>query len=337
MKKILCNVLLMIISAPVFAQPTLTATSCNPVPGESFYGHYCETAGVDKGASGTSVTWDLSGLVTLSMDTTSFIACSSSTTCDTFPGSNLVSPQSGDYAYYVADANKFGFNGYSQSGANEYFSDPQASIMYPMTYGDVKVDTFVSAQPGFQYYSHGIDSFFADAYGTLKLPSGVYNNVLRVHVLIYETDSAATTTTQVDKYKSEVYFWYKAGFHYPLAMMSYDTSGTGTNVPVILDAVYYPFSTAGVSLVENQAANVQVYPNPATDLVHLNVSLANGGQVSIGLTDMLGKTAGKTIDKYVGSGTSEMTYDVSVLPAGTYLLKVTTPAGTDVQKIQVSK
>ena len=334
MRRILLLLSVVITSFSAIAQPTITGAACNPVAGETFYGRFCDTAGVSKGAAGAAVTWDFSTLNTTDYDTTAFIACTGTFYCDTFPGSTLTTI---DSDYYITDTNRFAFNGYGSSSGSEYCPDPQDFLIYPMTFNSAKADTFITNQPG-QSYSHGVDSFYGDAYGTLILPTGTFHNVLRIHMVNFETDSFTFVTPAVVLHtRSDLYFWCKPGIHYPLLTMSYDTFGTASLVPVLTDVEYFVFSAAGVGTVATNNTAINIFPNPANSDVHVRLSLANGGQVSITATDILGRSAGITRTENANAGVNDISYDVSSLPNGMYILKIQTPSGTELKKIQVAR
>ena len=59
----------------LYAQPTLTAATTNPVAGDIFCHHQCNQAGITKGSSGAGVTWDFSSLTQIAADTLSYMNC----------------------------------------------------------------------------------------------------------------------------------------------------------------------------------------------------------------------------------------------------------------------
>jgi len=337
MKKALLFVAAISGALHVCAQPTITAAGCNPVAGETFYGRYCSTTGVTLGATGAGVTWNMAGLTVTDYDTVQYQACAGTPYCDTFPGSTLAVQYDDEYDYFVTDATKFAATGFGMpSGGSQYYSDPISYMVYPMLYNTVKIDSYVSSQPAFQTYSYGIDTFKADAYGTLILPTGTYNNVLRVHMIAISTDSMDfTTPAMVSHRRSDIYMWYKEGFHNPLMTMYYDTSGTG--VSHLGDVSYYLYTPSGIDKVKEHTLATQVYPNPAMNEVHIKMHLNNGGKVSIAATDMAGRAVGYAYEEFVNGGTTDMKYDIAGLPNGMYILKIQTAEGTDFKKIQVNK
>lgn len=103
--------------------------------------------------------------------------------------------------------------------------------------------------------------------------------------------------------------------------------------PVTPDAIGFPDNhiildivgdEAELSLNDHLLSQVAVYPNPAVDVINVNVP--SGVQIeSATLVDVLGKNTGATI--------SNGTINVSELAKGIYMLSVKTTAGTLTQKV----
>jgi len=77
---------------------------------------------------------------------------------------------------------------------------------------------------------------------------------------------------------------------------------------------------------EQNSSNIKVYPNPCTDIINVS-STEITDQYAYQITDMSGK-----IFLSINNGTN--TFDVSSLPAGFYLLKMT---NIDTQKTTVKE
>lgn len=334
MKSVVAFVTFLAIATIAFAQPTLTGANSNPVPGDRFFGKYCNTTGVSKGASGAGVTWNLSTLVATDFDTTIFVPCVGTAFCDTFPGSTVAVEYDGDFDYYRTDASKFVYNGYGASGGCAYYSDPATRLAYPMSFNSFFVDSYAMQQPAFQTYSYGIDSIFADAWGTLILPSGTYSNVLRVRYISYGTDSFAFTTPAVVEHRrAEQYCWFMPGFHYPLLMMYYDTSGSGTLS--LKDVGYFTQPPTLVGSTNASSNKVAVYPNPADNFTSLQIESMHTCDATITTTDMLGRAVGNVVKENLPAGKTELRYDLSGLPPGMYVLSIVTPYFREQKKVQV--
>ncbi len=340
MKKTLITLTVLLCAAYGFAQPTIMAYTNNPLPGDKFFLHDCDTNGVTVGPSGAAVTWDLSTLVTAFTDSISFVACSASPYCDSFPEATLAITFDGSYYdYLVTDTGKFALLGSYDGTDMERFTNPYNISMYPMAYGSVLVDT--SAQHyDTSLYVVSVDSFIADGYGTLKLPSGTYTNVLRVHVIDYEKDSVPDPTTPiVTYYRSEMYNWYLPGFHFMLLSMEYDTVSGST--PYLADIWYckYTLPTPPPTFAENIAIRqgIMLYPNPAKEVITIQLSAQRPEDARITLTDMAGKEVLTPLTAKMVPGSNTISCNTSSLAPGLYVVHVTTSSGNFVEKILIER
>lgn len=334
MRKLILSVSLFVIAVGVRAQsPTITGAGVNPIAGDVYYGRHCDTNHVSPGASGASVTWDLSTMHVYESDTIAFVACASTPYCDSFPGSNLAwNDGFGGFDYYTADANGLAANGYSSgSSDNQYYSNPLSAFLCPLTFGDVKVDSYQSIQPMMPWYSYGNDSFLADAYGTLMLPGATYGGVLRVREILHSHDSDGTGAIQ-DIVRRERYMWFKQGVRFPLLMMVYDTTGGAS---YLWDVTYYTRNTVGINDAPTAQESINVYPNPASGDINIAYQSMNEKYVTITLTDMSGRTVLLKADELVKRGANMLSYSMAGIRVGTYLLRIQSGADVTTAKVMV--
>lgn len=319
---LLCLFLASTITA--FAQPTLTKATNAPVAGDIFYGYSVDTAGVDSGAAGPSITWDMSTVVKIDSDTTFFLNCAATPYCDSFPGANLVMRVDSDYVYGISGTDGLQMIGNYSDGNYIHFTDPRRMTKYPFTYGSTFKDT-----SGMTFSIMGFDIFFntyitstADAWGTLKLPNGTFTNVLRIQTTTIQQDSSFFMgMPQVNKSQTESYSWFAAGIHTPLATLDYDTSGTGTWY--LSEAKYYkatpPPPPTGISEAANSSNGIQVYPNPASGEVNIQFG-ENTARTTVAVLDM----AGREVMNMVYEHSNSAKLPLNDIPSGTYMLRVMT-------------
>lgn len=100
--------------------------------------------------------------------------------------------------------------------------------------------------------------------------------------------------------------------------------------PITAPAGWWKFRVTGsVTYIANvEMWNLQVFPNPATDLLRITTNLNSETQVF--LIDM----AGRSIIKH-NMFNGQVNLDISTLPSGLYVLRLNNAAGTTVQKVQV--
>jgi len=318
---LLCLFLASTITA--FAQPTLTKTANAPVAGDIFYGYSIDTAGVDSGAAGPSITWDMSTVVKIDSDTTFFLNCAATPYCDSFPGSNIVMRMDGDYTYGVSGTNGVEMTGAYSDGDYIHFTDPRTMLAYPFTYGSTFKDT-----SGMTFSIMGFDIFFktfntvtADAWGTLKLPNGIFSNVLRIQTTTIQQDSSFFMgMPQVNRSETKSYSWFAAGIHTPLATLDYDTTGTGTWY--LSYAKYYKATPPPPPTRVGEMAGgsgITVYPNPASGSVNINFG-ENRERTTVSVLDITGREVLSTVAEH----SNNVRLPLNDIPNGTYMLRIAT-------------
>lgn len=339
MKKLFFTSLIVCASAiEGFAQPTLSAATNNPVVGDLFIGHHADTAGPTMGIPGAGVTWNFTALIETSRDTTSYVSCPATPYCDSFSGSTVVMKNGDTYQYCVTSPGKFTILGAFADGALLKFDNTKDVLRFPMTYGTIQIDTVVTAMPpsgGAGIVMKHIDSTTADGYGTLKLPSGTYPNVLRLHIVTHNVVTIEFPDTVLTmESREEGYEWYMPGFHSPLLTMSYDSTG-GNH---LTDIIYYtkpaPAATA-IAEVET-VKKLNVYPNPASDAVNIQFDVESPGPTAITLKDLAGRTVAST-EQYMSSGNYVLDYKLPAVPDGLYVLSVQYSGGMLTNRLIIKK
>ena len=92
-----------------------------------------------------------------------------------------------------------------------------------------------------------------------------------------------------------------------------------------------PF-TKGAALRANEA--LTVFPNPATDAATLRFAVAEQTEATLAVYDALGREVSRLVDGTV-SGSVEASFDAAGLPAGLYVARLTTGAGTETVRLSV--
>lgn len=325
MKKQFLLGLLMASATAVFAQPTLTKATNNPVAGDKFYGYICDTAHVSKGSSGASVTWDMSALVKSDSDTTSFFTCAATPYCDSFSGTDIVMLHDGDYAYGVTGANGIEFTGIYSGGNYIHLTNSNTYTRFPLSYSTVVKDTFSSKMSvmGTAMYFTMYSSNVCDGWGKLVLPNGTFNNVLRVHGTLITKDSFNIMgMPQVSVSQTETYNWYMSGFHSPLLTIDYDTSGSA--VPYVTDVKYYKATPPSTGIADARVAATMssIYPNPASDQLHVAVNMPGATNATIAILNMTGQVVYSVNDTRMNAGMNEVQLPVGMLPNGLYMVRL---------------
>ncbi len=341
MKKALLSFAAAVCSFAAFAQPTLTAATNTPVAGDIFNGRICDTTGVTPGASGASVTWNFSTLHATSQDTLAYMACSSTPHCDSFIISNLASFDNTTYQYYLNSTSAMtGIGQVDAAGTNYiHLTNYLDQMFYPCTYLSTHVDTALGhfSISGTAVALRILDSFKADGYGTLTLPTGTHTNVLRVHMINYTTDTITIVIGGIpfptaSTSRSESYLWFDTGYHSPLLNIGLDTVG---NVPLhVTSAKFYTHGAVlGANTLTSDNSNIEVFPNPATENITVKFNTATSENVIVSLTDLVGREVATASQITNNSAT----IPVSGLSSGLYLVQVINGNERTTRKVVVGK
>ncbi|PQJ12952.1 hypothetical protein CJD36_004195 [Flavipsychrobacter stenotrophus] len=334
MKKVVLSAAITIASiAAATAQPTLIAATNTPLAGDVNVAHYLDSNSIAVGASGATVTWNFGSVVDTTTDTTRFLSCAATPYCDSFSGANLASFDGSDYTYIVTSAAKITAIGGHSGSDFIHFTDPKDFIRFPFTYNNSWVDT--SSVPFSGASVNYVDSNTADAYGTLVLPSGTYPNALRMHTVTHQT--VIFSGFPVSSSRTESYSWYAQGIRTPLMIIDLDTSGTG--VLHLDQARYYTHSgsTTAVNDAKPVASGLNIFPNPAANLLHIAFNLANTADACVTISDLTGRTIANIAGNSLVKGANELSYSVSELPAGVYIVQLYSAEGNATQKFVVGK
>lgn len=318
--------------------PVLTGANSNPFSGESWSLATLDVQNVgtyNPGQGGPNQTFDFSSAT--SSVSANLQAVLPATTPDGASFTNadicLENTTANNYDYYVANGTQFSRAGVAIPAANQIipYSDPEDVLRYPFTLNDSFVDALASTyvSNGVTFVRAGNVTVTADAYGTLILPYGTFNNVLRVRVQEDYTDSFMGNPTL--NYTSDIYNFHLPGTHIPLMNRGSFNSGFGTTE-------FGSFAAAGtVANVEAFLANASffMYPNPATDYVQIHYSLAQKAQVSVQILNLQGQ---EVISRDFGSlpqGSHEFQLDLQGFAAGIYLLDLRVNGIPTLKRLQV--
>jgi Secretion system C-terminal sorting domain len=304
MKKVYNSIFMLTLTVIGYSQPILQAADVNATVGESF--NYNSTDWISEGPGGAGVTWDLSGMTTTGTGTLDMNAPS-----PLFPLTNITRYDAAGGSYFE-DHNATGqyAHGIEGTGVIITFQDIMQLMAFPLsdaTYAsDTHAATFTSG--GFPFTRVGTTVIEGDGYGTLITPDGTFTDVVRVRLdqVYTDTYSMGTFNTVV-----EVYQWYKAGIHHPLASVSTLNSGA-----TIIE--YGTYLSAGLGLNENNLNDFTVYPNPATDqlFIDLDANLQNS-------TVIVSNAVGQQLKSYnLSEFTNEVSINIEDLTSGVYFISV---------------
>ncbi|MFN8395865.1 MAG: T9SS type A sorting domain-containing protein [Bacteroidia bacterium] len=315
------------------AQPTLTANGCNTQIGDVFTtytGSY-----VNPGSSGANQTWDFTSLAGSPAVANTCASPSSTSQGSSFPSATVVCQSAAGDRYLEANSSALiNWGAYvPASGTLIPHTDGEDFIRFPMTMGNNFTDQFsaVYTNGGYTYHRRGSVTATADGYGTLITPGGTYSNVLRLHYVEDYQDSTNFGFPFVTTIHNDEYIWYKDGYHTAIAT-TFQLSNNGTQIAA--NATYADFGAVGIS-AQQAPFELSLSPNPASNATSVNVELPTGTVLDLELLDIAGRSIRSIHGIALGTGNMEL--DLSELPSGLYLVKVT-PDGMKqvVQRLQVA-
>jgi len=319
----------LLLAVTAHAQPTLTNANNNFLAGTSFI-QYTGSA-TSPGASGANVVWDFSAIGTSAGNSYSYTACSSSTNCGTFPGSNVVIAQPPTTGYFIVDNTRQAVNGAAVGSTNIIYSNPEDMLRFPFTYNNTYTDNFSAnfTSGGSSFVRSGSVTVTADGYGKLILPNGTYNNILRVKRVETYTDTWSGPTIN---YSSEIYAWYSpAKRENLLSKSSITVAGNTTDYPITYTN-QTPTAIGNLAIAEG---SVNLYPNPARDLVHVRFEADKATTADVILTDLTGRMINTLPAVSIASGSNDIKMNTVGLSAGLYLVRLTADGQSITRKVEV--
>lgn len=328
MKQSLLFATLFLFTASLWAQPALNSESFY-APGESVTAYEVNPNGLQDGPDGTDQLWDFSHL--------------ESTGLSPLFGGTVVDPQTlSDFEFYT-DANiamvlpngttrywkndENGLSAIGMGGNNDLLTlvSPNAWLTYPFSYGSTvsgqSDGTLYGACRSYQWSSSSETN--GVGYGTLVLPSGTYENVLKVRRISFVTKANDEIGLERENNIIE-HFWFKPGLHGPLLYTrSWNNNGCpGSNSGA--EAFYTVPSTltSNITVASGEEIEMSMFPNPAREKVQLSIRGDLQGETHIWISDIVGhqvksiKTAGEDFRN------SLLEIDVSHLHTGVYFVNV---------------
>lgn len=293
--------ILLFASVSAFAQPIINPSNITlGVASEVFI---AETDGFDPGSAGPNKTWNFSGLTMVSVGTSATTDPAGKPGANTFPTANFCSADTSEppssFVYFRHDAQKMELLGelYVGIGTVNYNANPKTYLEFPYTYNKVITDTYKAA------LDDDATSFTTtyDAYGTLILPFGTYQNVIRQKIV---------ENGQTD------YIWFHVSPFFPIIQTALADGAMGIlKTPSVLATAHF-----------DQSSAFTVSPNPSSGI--FNITLTNVREAQIDVYDLVGKLIVSQKSSDVSTA-----IDLQNCNAGIYLVKVTANDQTSVQKI----
>ncbi len=337
------------VSTNLQAQTTLNVAGVPRVGQEVEIFTVADGSTISQGASGENI-WDFGMLPNDSMQIATFILPENTPYVSGFPDAELAVIYA-DQLNFGSTPLKYEFYSSSPDGLLKHgeanvqgvvvpLTDPLTIMDYPFTYQSSVSDNFSGSYVvnGSEIERTGTVNIVADGYGTLDLPYGTVENVLRVKSNIaYEEVVVGTEITF--NITLESYAWYHPNLAYPIMHIVFErAAGSSTTVVNVSysrsdDVPYIP-----VGLKDELAASVQLmaYPNPATDHLIVNYELEKPSTVNVNIYNAMGQlvmSPVQNVSQYTGS--QKVAVSVEDLTSGLYLIEVALEDGKVVKPLIV--
>ena len=313
-----------------WAQPVFNATDVLPQQGENYGAQAFDASGIFPGPSGANQSWDFSTLQSLGTEVTQVVDPATTPHGSDYGDANLAVGEDSSFLYYKGSASAFEFYGLTTNENSAVYTDPEEHLIFPLTYGTSNTDVFngigratISGFGQLSTFRYGTGQMEADGYGTLILPTGTYNDVLRVKFVSMQTDSVSlffidsVVNTTITSYQ-----WLKAGTHAPL--LSITEISTELQPQPIYRGTYYDH-TVGINMPERtaQLTGFRVSPNVSAISSRISFELNEAGQVNISLVNLLGEVALQHSEGRRQKGSYRETLSLEGLQPGIYFVMAT--------------
>lgn len=332
MKNLFLLVICFSISAVLMAQPSILYPENAPIIGDLTQIQFVSPNGLSPEPSGANVSWDFSQLSNTNSAAIEAISPSEAPEGTLFPTANIALKMNDTtYTYGLIDNTGFYYLGaqltYAGIPITMIYSDSRKFLQYPFTYLDVYTDFYEGESNVLvtKIKAGGESIVVADAYGTLQLPTGTYNDVLRIATLDIEIDSifvqdifvSAATSTRTQ------FHWYAASSKAPLLSMEImEAMGTTDTV------VFYSTTGAGVGELSGGAiSELNIFPNPADDHVVIKYSTSQNIASTISIVNQIGQIVLVREIPESKQGSFSENFNISTLPSGIYFANVKCSCG----------
>ncbi len=307
------------------AQPTLDYPANAPQIGNIFEMQIVEAENLTPGPDGAGVTWDFSVLTNTDFMQVEAIEPSATGYGGDFPEANIAfDHQQGIYSFGIVNSTGFYDVGMVADTNGEalliHYTDSRQCKSYPFTYNDSFTDTYYAefTMVKVDITINGTMTVTGDAYGTLIIPTGTFNNVLRIKTITTQVDSffMGLLFLYADIINMEDYAWYAANSKISIFNLNInDING------VISKSAYYSEGGSSIEdLNQGLVSDFRVYPNPASDHININFELAEASDIRLSIFNQLGQQVWVMNKVYDLSGTQSENIEIGQLPRGIYYL-----------------
>jgi len=321
MKRILFILCAAVISGLAFAQsPVITHENVYLIGDQSQIAWCSNDA--EPGDDGADITWDFSGLNEIEEQVFDYVEPATTIFGYQFPNATLCGVGMDNYHsfYRVSDNHLIveGYAGYEEGSTDTLkilYSDVEELIPLPFEYGDTHFDTFegLSQVMGFEASLEGEIDLEVDGYGTLILPNGTFENVVRYHFNRTQDNTIFGQTSTVTK---EQWGWMSADHRFWLCLMETNNDGFGEE-----DIVWYAKNPLILSADNLEVQEISIFPNPSSGDQKLYFDSNFEANATVQLYALDGKLINQE-NRFISLGTNEIIPEKQ-LASGMYTVIIT--------------
>ncbi len=323
-------------SLVTFAQPTITQNANHQVNDELMV-YDADASAINQGASGADITWNFQDLEVLDSLKATFINPESSPYGATFLNTNIaieyekpywLSSYALTYEFYSFVNSNLTRLGIVNNGDDLVtYDNSQILLAYPFTYGSGNEDTYSAdyLSGANNIIEEGTITLEGDAYGTLKLPYGTIDNVLRIKTIMDYTQDIDGVLELT--YHVETYAWYHPSSSYPLLYIYTEQLDGGNAFKKVKYSNNNVVNIAvGVNDITRHDFSLTSYPNPATnnEVVTVAYELDKPAQVQVNVYNMLGQLMTPLENAQRNAGQHNLQLSLKEYPRGVYFVELTT-------------
>ncbi|MEO8067103.1 MAG: T9SS type A sorting domain-containing protein [Flavobacteriales bacterium] len=321
------TLLLLAAALPTVGAIGQTITSADaPAPGDQYT--YVIASWVDVPQTGGNQTWDMSGAIPNgAMEYSTFATVAATTGGGSFASADVAQVTPTANAFMDAPGNGLYIIGsYDiQNAVTIQYTNTAKVMQFPCSNGTTWTDpwSYSATIQGTTYTMNGTYTYNANGYGSVILPWGTLNNVLRLQSTEQSTQTGGGSTLVTTILRAA---FFRPGT--PIAIggsITYEYELDGTVVQTGEQSYYLQQGQVGVNELTSNAIGVDVMPNPATDAA--TVVFGAEGDVQLNLVDLSGRTILTQKLQTLAPGIHTQTIDVSGLASGSYMVNVTNTRG----------
>ena len=340
MKKIYFTILAGALAFTVSAQLSLTKAFNEPVLGNTYTKKGYDSVGVIPKNTGAGQNWNFSTVTSNTfVEVSTYTTVASTPSAALFPTATIAEDLGGSYNYWKSTATQYELVGFADPSTSANFTNTAIAAIWPISFGYSNSDLFEgSISSGTMTGpANGTIVTNATGSGTIMLPgSTVLTNILQLKInnSLYATLPTSFGTFTIST-KSTDYNYYSGTQKFPVLTVSYQkqtiSSAFGPTVTVTADIRINNAVLTGINNFNFDAVNYNVYPNPATESVNIDLTNDKKETVTITVMNNLGQLV-KSVD--LGRAT-EVNYLLSTLnlTSGIYYIKTSVGDKSSTKKL----